>query len=161
MDPNEIRRLVVQARLLNEVSVTTPEAFLLAFVAWEGFKIRILISALCADGLSVSEAKRVIKDRQIWRESGFENFFEELFGKRPQNAKHIGSRFNSLGRATKMRNSYVHGTSRFSPKSFANETERLIALIEMDWATPLQSLRKGSGSVGQIKDPLGRLVRQG
>jgi hypothetical protein len=43
VDPNEIRRLLGTAEMLSREKSSTPEAFLVAFVAWEGLKFRMLV----------------------------------------------------------------------------------------------------------------------
>lgn len=159
MNPSEIKRLILQAKTLSDSSQTAPEAFLLAFVAWEGFKMRLLVAALCANGYSVVEAKALMRSREIWKTGAFETLFAELYGTRPKNSRFVGTKFNSLSRAITMRNSYVHGFSRYSPRSFLVETERLIGLVESDWTSSLNKLRKANGMTGSIGNPLGTLKR--
>ena len=157
MQPNEILRLVEQAKLLAKAPETMPDAFVLSFVAWEGLKVRILVAALKADGHSVAESRAFIRNENLWKSANFDNAFAKLYGSLPSNSMGVGKVFRSLDRATKIRNAYVHGFSRTSPERFQMEFRAIIEAIESDWETLLNQLRRRNRISNLVQHPLSNL----
>jgi len=154
MKPSEIRRLALSARLALAQRNTTPDAFLLAYVAWEALQIRILVVGICASGLSVAEAYQLIKESKVWRSDNRDSLFNEYFGSKPQNAKFVGRLFNKANKSKSIRDRYVHGFKRTSPAIFEKATHELLSILEGDWGTPLKKLLRSIGKDTPFCDPM-------
>ena len=157
MDPNEIRRLLATAEILSRDKSSIPEAFLVAFVAWEGLKFRILLVGYAARGLKVAEARRLIRDADIWNTSNYNTLFEYLFGARPQNAPQVGYLFNALDGAMRLRNRFVHGTGRAAPIRFRTAYEEICRATNADWESALSKLLSKRGLTPKVTNPLNRI----
>ena len=136
---------------------TAPEAFLLAYIAWEAFQIRILIVGLAAKGLKVSEAQKELKEKQVWRQENKDNLFAELFGSRPCNLKYVGKLFNKANKLKILRDGYVHGTNRTGPEQFKNAALELIQIMSHDWSEDLEKLLEAQGFSSSRTDPMGQI----
>ena len=159
MKPSEIIRLTNSSKRALMDSSSAPDAFLLAYVAWEGLQLRILVAGLFASGKSVSEAYRVIKDRKVWDKVNRNRLFVEVFGANPQNIKYLGKHFKKAESVKNLRDRYVHGFSRTSPQKFKDGTQILLALIEHNWGDDIHRLLKSKVSNNGKLNPLLRLRR--
>ena len=157
MDPNEIRRLLGTAEMLSREKSSTPEAFLLAFVAWEGLKFRILLVGYAARGVKVAEARQLLRDADIWNIRNYNTLFEHLFGVRPHNAPHVGRLFNTLDGAMKLRNRFVHGAGRAAPVQFKTAYEDVCSATDADWENALSKLLTKQGLRPKVTNPLNRI----
>lgn len=157
MDPNEIRRLLSTAETLSREKSSTPEAFLVAFVAWEGLKFRILLVGYAARGVKVSEARHLIRDADIWNIRNYNTLFELLFGSRPQNAPQVGRLFNALDGAMRLRNRFVHGAGRAAPVQFRTAYENICRATNADWESALSKLLAKQGLRPKVTNPLNRI----
>ena len=157
MDPNEIRRLLGTAEKLSREKSSTPEAFLVAFVAWEGLKFRILLVGYAARGVKVADARRLIRDADIWNIRHYNTLFELLFGDRPHNAPQVGRLFNALDGAMRLRNRFVHGAGRAAPIQFRTAYEDICRATDADWATALSKLLAKQGLRPEVTNPLNRI----
>ena len=158
MDPSEIRRLVKQARTLVVDDRSAPEAFLLAYVAWEALKFRILLVGLTARGMTVATSRRHLSEAKVWRAENYDNEFKRLFGSFPSSARTVGKRFGEAKKFAKLRHAYVHGQGRTSPAVFHDAALNVINIVESDWEAPLRDLLKRFGlPTPTATDPLGRL----
>lgn len=159
LKPSEIKRLVHSARRSLEISGAQPDAFLLAFVAWEALQVRILTVGLFAKGLDVKGAQAEILARQVWKKENREALFLELYGYRPANAPKVGKLFRKAQTFDSLRGRFIHGQSRTSPDRFANATADLISILESDWSQDLKFLLKKQGLRLASADPLKRPMR--
>lgn len=153
MNPAEIMRLRNVAESLSRRSGHSPEAFLLAYVAWEALKIRILIVGMTATGMTVSSARQLISENQIWKGNNYSSLFEKYFGVLPNSSPGVGHLFAKADSCQKIRNGFVHGSKRVDPDSFRKATETIIQLIDEDWSQLLADLLGSSIR----RNPLGRL----
>jgi hypothetical protein len=160
MHPSEIRRLIRNSKAALRKSVDAPDAFLLAYIAWEAFQIRVLIVGLAASGLRVAEAQKVLKNKKVWRQENKEILFEGLYGSRPSNLKYVGKLFNSANKLKILRDGYVHGTNRTSPDQFRNAALELIRIMDHHWAEDLKKLLETQGYPSSRTDPLGQIRRK-
>ena len=156
MNPSEILRLIKSARDLSSKSGRSPEAFLIAYVAWEALKIRILLVGLTSRGLSVREGKLLIQESDIWKHGQYQKLFRDHFGSNPENTKSVGKLFNQAEKYTKLRNRFVHGSGSSSPDSFRRAVEEIAQVIHSDWEKCLAPLIPQ----GSQANPMGRLGRR-
>ncbi len=154
MKPSEILRLLGAAKILIQDPKTAPEGFLLAYVAWEGFKVRVLIVGLAAEGKSVAEAQKILKERRVWKYKNYQALFLQLFGSNPESAKGIGAQYRSAQLTDRLRGHYLHGAGRTNPQNFVSKTEILISVIESEWAKHLESFLKRAGKPSPYNNPL-------
>ena len=157
MKPSEIRRLLESSKVALTLEDSAPDAFLLAFVAWEAFQIRVLVVGLAAKGLSVAESYKIIKDRKVWKGTNRDALFQECFESLPRNTKHIGRHYTKALRFKTIRDRYVHGFGRTSPELFIRATEELIGVVEQDWESDLRKLLKQLGRSSTFTNPLGTI----
>jgi hypothetical protein len=159
MHPSEINRLIRNSKLALKKNANTPDAFLLAYIAWEAFQIRILIVGLAANGLSVTEAQKELRTKQVWRQENKELLFRDLYGSRPSNLKYVGKLFNRANKLKNLRDGYVHGTNRTGPEQFRNAALELIRIMDHNWAEDLRRLLEAQGLNSSRTDPLGQIRR--
>ena len=160
MEPSEIKRLLESAKRALTTSRSEPDAFVLAFIAWEAFQIRVLVVGLAAQGYSVSESKRHLKERQVWKGENRKAVFEEIFGSKPANIKHVGRYFNKLGKFKSLRDAYIHGSARVAPDRIESAARDIIEVIEsLDWETGLRKELSRQGFETKFTNPLGRVRR--
>lgn len=157
MKPSEIRRLADRSRELATSNVTAPEAFILAQVAWEGLRYRVLIVGHVAQGMSVADARRRLDAKQTWKAANYRAMFKELFGSEPSQSRIVGRTFRETDRTTDLRNRYVHGHSRTSPDIFLKHSRTLWTALEFDWESPLKDLLRDRTDLSGPSNPLGRL----
>ncbi len=141
---------------LSRQSRRSPEGFIVAYIAWEALKIRILLVGMTANGMSVSEARKVISTLEIWQGDKYNKAFKSCFGSFPSNTSGIGKLFNKAESFKSLRNGLVHGGKNASPAKFKEATNELVGLIEADWSQHMGSLLVKS----QNTDPMRRLRRQ-
>jgi hypothetical protein len=159
MNPSEIRRLVETSKNLDKQSARSPEAFLIAFVAWETLKTRILMVGFCNKGLTARDARTAIKEGEAWKAGNYNKIFLDLFGYLPENATNVGKLFRSTKASQQLRNRYVHGAYRVSPDTFRRCTKDLISVVSADWDSNLAGLLAGHGVVPGTTNPTDRLAR--
>jgi len=158
MNPNEAFRLAQTASELAKNNRNTPEAFLLSYVAWEILRARILIVGLFVHGESVSTASKILISARIWRQSKYDEIFEELFTHLPEQSPGMGKVFREVRRYKRMRDQYVHGSGRYSPETMRMAALRLTEIVKTDWDTDMKKLLKKTGEVAGRANPLTRLT---
>jgi hypothetical protein len=157
LDPNEIRRLIAHAKVLLVNNQTTPEAFILLYIAWEGLVRRILRVHLAARGMNKEEANLALANARLSSSFGTREAFIEILGSNLNQIKGVGHLFRNLKMLNDLRHRYVHGRSRTSPKIFRTASETLIQILEADWATVNLNVLKGSGLKYKSIDPYKRI----
>ncbi|NBQ97223.1 MAG: hypothetical protein EBT26_02240 [Microbacteriaceae bacterium] len=155
MNPAEIKRLLAVAEDMNMQRSGRPEAFLLQYIAWEALKIRILIAGMVHKGLTVKDAKKILKAEQVWNQGNYKKVFKKYFGSYPSNAKGMGKYFNAGEELDRLRHAFVHGTSRVGPESYRKASSKLIEIFEADWGWLLSEMLKSDKPI----DPMNRLHR--
>jgi hypothetical protein len=132
----------------------------LAYIAWEAFQIRVLIVGHAAQGYSVSESKKKLKEREVWNGEKRKTVFEEIFGSKPANTKHVGRYYTKLGKHKTLRDAYVHGSARVAPKRFEAAARELIDVIgDAGWETGLAQVLSKKGFESNFTNPLGVIRR--
>ncbi len=157
MNPAEIARLAKSALDLAKQSGKSPEGFVIAYIAWEALKVRILLVGMTSKGIPVAKAQVLCTSLKIWQGDNYNKAFKKYFGNFPNNSPGLGQLFKKADSFKNLRNGFVHGSRRTSPAKFREATIQLVAIVEADWGTLLSSLLpKGTKS-----DPMQRLQRQG
>jgi hypothetical protein len=160
LEPSEIKRLLESAERALNTSRSEPDAFVLAYIAWEAFQIRVLLVGLAAQGFSVSDSKKQLKERDVWNGEKRKTVFEEIFGSKPANTKHVGRYYSKLGRHKTLRDAYVHGSARVAPKRFEAAARELIDVIgDAGWETGLAQVLSNRGLESSFTNPLGVIRR--
>lgn len=133
-------------------------AFLMAWVAFEGLKQRILTSALSQMGWQVKTFKTAIRGQRFYKTEVFETSWQKIFDSKPQNIKKLGHRWSKANKAAVIRGNYVHGFGVATPRNLKEHTENLLALVEnRSWVSELRVLDQ-NGVVSPIGDPLKRVT---
>lgn len=156
MQPNLIRSTANSAMtLLGEQDSGTPEALLLAWVAWERLRIRLLVVALCMQGWQVKDVYDPLPSERFHTHPHYDHLFRTTFGAKPQNACDVGQRWQQLESFRKTRNAYVHGTRGGSPLKLESGVHLLReATLDPSWLSSLSlAAPKGKQPLGDIYRP--------
>ena len=79
MNPSSIRELTASARALQKTKRQgSPEAFILAWIAWEGMKLRILAVAQKKLGIKIKDTYLSHKELRLWNQVKFENQWKQV-----------------------------------------------------------------------------------
>jgi hypothetical protein len=116
----------------------TPEAFILAWIGWEGLKFRILVVALSMKGWKVSDIQDVFAHPGVHTNEHYRRLFKSIFGAFPNNIKGIGTQWGEAEKYRDLRNKYVHGAKSNHPEKFLSAIENLYSLTtEVEWLSNL------------------------
>lgn len=116
MQPNLIKSTAESSlSLLGERGHGTPEALLLAWVAWEGLKVRLMVVGLTMQGWQVQDIYEVLSAEQVHTRDHVRGILYSLFGSFPENTKGIGTTWAQIEQFREVRNRFVHGTRSAAP----------------------------------------------
>lgn len=101
--------------LLDHHGRGTPEGLLLAWVAWEGLKIRLLVVALAMQQWRVQDINDVLSSEQVHTREHVRRIFRSVSGAFPESTKGIGTTWDQIEQFREVRNRYVHGTRGAAP----------------------------------------------
>ncbi len=108
----------------------------------------------------MSESKKKLKEREVWNGEKRKTVFEEIFGSKPANTKHVGRYYTKLGKHKTLRDAYVHGSARVAPKRFEAAARELIDVIgDAGWETGLAQVLSKKGFESNFTNPLGVIRR--
>ena len=158
MNPSEIRRLIAHAKILLVNSATTPEAFLILYVAWEALVRRILRIAFAAKGLGKRAADAELKKMHLSSKHGIHDAFLATYGSRLANLTRLGHLFRDIDAINKLRHRYVHGRGRASPQDFRKHCSTLLHILEANWEPAIALALKKQGLVARQANPYKRIV---
>ena len=131
MSPSEINRALKAAKLLrSNANYGTAESLILAYVAWEGLKVRILIAGLAQQGWQQKTFKAAIIGSQFWKARNYNKAFRSVFGKDPEQIAEISKIWKDIDKAEAIRNKYVHGLGQTNPKKLMDSFDFLVTIIE-------------------------------
>jgi len=161
MRPSQIRRTAETAlELLEDRGHGNPEAFLLAWVSWEGLKIRVISLGLARMGFQVQHVYEVLTEDELRSKGEFEALFQTVFSRKPQSAKGVGSTWQRNETFRKVRNRIVHGIGSTSPDRLESGTRVLTgAVLSPQWLGSL-AVNDGSGQVS-IGNPFAGMNARG
>jgi len=140
MNPSSIRELTASARALQKTKRQgSPEAFILAWIAWEGMKLRILAVAQKKMGIKIKDTYSSHQELRLWNQVKFENQWKQVFGKNPSNMSGVaGKVFREMEKYKKYRDKLVHGKEFGNPINVEKATISILNLLEdREWLKDL------------------------
>ena len=140
MNPSSIRELTASARALQKTKRQgSPEAFILAWIAWEGMKLRILAVAQKKMGTKIKDTYSSHKELRLWNQIKFEKQWKQVFGKNPSNMSGVaGKVFREMEKYKKYRDKLVHGKEFGNPINVEKATISILNLLEdREWLKDL------------------------
>ena len=108
----------------------TPEALLLAWVAWEGLKIRILVVALAEKGWKVRDVYSALADAKLHSLEHYNAVFKKVVDNYPQQVKNVGKPWRQIEEYREARHRYVHGMRGSSPTRLETGTQLIIGSVQ-------------------------------
>lgn len=159
MRPSDIRRTASAAKRLAEApSNGTPEAFLLAWVAWEAFRFRVLAVGLAKQGWAMTAIKEFFLNSNLYYDRTYNRAFAKVFGRQPQQLrKEIASVWKACESCRALRHKFVHGMGSTNPDALARATDTLLSAVgDAQWISAL-TVRLDDGSrvlLGNIYAPI-------
>ena len=108
----------------------TPEALLLAWVAWEGLKIRILVVALAEKGWKVRDVYSALADAKLHSLEHYNAVFKKVVDNYPQQVKNVGRPWRQIEEYREARHRYVHGMRGSSPTRLETGTQLIIGSVQ-------------------------------
>jgi hypothetical protein len=139
MQPNLITATARSANaLLESAGRGCPEALLLAWVSWEGLRVRLLSVGFAKMGWRVGVAYEALADSAVRTGKQYDKVFKEVFGTRPGSTSGVSETWRELEQYREIRNRYVHGMGGTSPKVLANGTLLITSQVsDVDWLSRL------------------------
>ena len=156
--PSDIRHTLNSAKLLNNTATNSQaESLLLAYVAWEGLKNRIVISGLSQQGWQLKTFRQAIQGRNFWKAESYNSAFKSVFGSEPFQSPGVGQIWEKAGVAEKLRGKFVHGLGKNTPAVLDASFVFLVETItDLKWLHKLQ-VQLPSGAKEPLKDIYGVL----
>lgn len=132
MNPSAITELTTSAKNLTDTKRKgSPEAFILAWIAWEGSKLRMLAVAQKKQGIKIKETYASHKDKSLWNEKIFEKEWKRVFGEYPASMRGMpGKIFKKINSYKKYRDKLVHGKSFGNPNNVHDATLEILRVLE-------------------------------
>ena len=157
MQPNLIRSTADSSlSLLASRGRGTPEAFLLAWVAWEGLKIRVLVVGLSMQGWKVQDIYDVLSQDKVHAVDHVRGLFKAVFNSYPENARGVGQDWCLIEDFRDVRNRYVHGARGAAPLRLEAGTHLITQrVLDPSWLAPLTVVVDGERT--RLGDPYRRL----
>ena len=152
MQPNLIRSTAESAQvLLHHRGYGSPEAFLLAWVAWEGIRTRILVVALVMKGWRVKDIYPELAHAHPDSRQ-YQRLFRVILGTSPQQIKGTGETWRQIEQFRKTRNAIAHGIGTSSPARLEAATHLIVEAAESpEWLARIQViLETGPEPLGDI-----------
>jgi len=154
MNPSSIRELVASARALQKTKRQgSPEAFILAWIAWEGMKLRILAVAQKKMGKKIKDTYSSHKEIRLWNQAKFENQWKQVFGKKPANMSGLpGKVFREMEKYKKYRDKLVHGKEFGNPINVEKATLSILKILEdQEWLREIKfSIKDKTNNIYEI-----------
>ena len=154
MKPSSIRELTASARALQITKRQgSPEAFILAWIAWEGMKVRILAVAQKKMGIKIKDTYLSHKELRLWNQVKFENQWKQVFGKKPANMSGVpGKVFREMEKYKKYRDKLVHGKEFGNPINFEKATLSILEILEnQEWLKEIKlSVKSKTHNIHEI-----------
>lgn len=142
--------------LLREKGRGSPEAFLLAWVAWEGLKIRLLVVGLAMQGWRVQDIYEVLSEQRVHDHRHIRNVFKGISGSFPENTSGMSQAWQQIEAFRDVRNRYVHGTRGADPARLEAGTHLITEhVLDTGWLEEIQV--RGDSQNTRLGDPYRRL----
>jgi hypothetical protein len=154
MNPSSIRELTASARVLQKTRrQRSPEAFILAWIAWEGMKLRILAVAQKKMGTKIKDTYASHNELKLWNQVKFEKQWKQIFGKNPSNMSGVaGKVFREMEKYKKYRDKLVHGKEFGNPINVEKATLSILKILEdQEWLKEIKfSMNNKSYNIHKI-----------
>lgn len=176
MQPNLIISTAHSAdSLLEAKGHGCPEALLLAWVAWEGLRVRTLCVGLAKMGWQIQDVYDVLSKERAYTTGQYDRLFAHIFGKRPHNSSGIGTTWSAIEAYRVIRHRYVHGMGGAKPSLLEHGTLFITAHVaDPEWLARLQvmttngripighpyAVQRGGRERKRPKAELSRLLRE-
>lgn len=126
MQPSEIRNLAQSAQWIDSLRPRgTSESFILAWISWEGLKIRLLTYGFAKQGYLAKDTSKALKTCNVHSKKQYLAIFELAFGKPPLQINKLGPIWRELETYQPMRNRIIHGGTRFNPKDLREASRKI------------------------------------
>lgn len=157
MQPNLIKSTAESSlTLLGERGRGTPEALLLAWVAWEGLKTRTLVVGLAMQGWKVQDIYDALAAESVHTREHVRGVFRSVFGSFPDNTKGISQTWQHIEQFREVRNRYVHGARGAAPLRLEAGTHLITEhVLDTTWLHDVRIVVDGQRTV--LGDPYRRL----
>jgi hypothetical protein len=157
MQPSLIRSTAeTSLDLLEMRGRGSPESLLLAWVAWEGLKMRLLVVGLAKRGWRVSDVSDVLSASRLHTQEDYRSLFAEVFGASPESTRGVGAQWRAIEDFRGVRNRYVHGTRGSAPAKLEAGTHLITGrVLDPSWLSGLAV--SADGEPVKIGDPFRRL----
>lgn len=144
-------------RLLDERGRGTPEALLLAWVAWEGLKIRVLVVGLAMQGWKVQDIYSAVSTERVHTVDHVRGVFRAVFGSFPENTNGVSKTWQHIEQFREVRNRYVHGAKGAAPLRLEAGTHLITEhVLDTTWLHGIPITLEGQRTT--IGDPYRRLT---
>jgi AraC-like DNA-binding protein len=159
MKPSSIDRTIKAALLLqSHEKYPSPETLLIAWVAWEQLKNRIIYVGLTKQGWQGQTIDEALREIEFWRSANYKRAFKSVFGSHPEQTKIAGKVWRDIESGLNMRNKFVHGMGQVSPSELSKVTENLFATLEdRSWCEILM-VKLPNGTEVNLGDPMKRVT---
>jgi hypothetical protein len=139
MRPSEIEKTLQAAKFLRSKShYGTPESLILAYVVWEGLKVRILIAGLAKQGWQQNTFKTSVMGEDFWRSKNYNRAFKSVFGAFPEQLSATARVWEEIKIAEEIRGKFVHGMGQKNPAKIDHAYNFLVKTIEdREWISKL------------------------
>lgn len=140
MRPSQIKTTAATAlELLEQRGYGTPDSLLLAWVAWEGLKVRTLSVGLAKMGFQVQHVYDVMGDDRVHTLNDYQTLFRRVFGANPQNIRGVSQVWKQLEDFRNTRHKIVHGMGSATPEHLERGTRLLASMsLDPDWLAGLK-----------------------
>lgn len=135
MKPSEIRNLAQSSQWIDSLRPRgTSEAFILAWISWEGLKIRLLTYGFAKQGYLAKYTSKALKTCNVHSKKQYLAIFELAFGRPPLQINKLGSIWREIETYQPMRNRIIHGGTGYNPRDL-REASRKISdhVLNTDW----------------------------
>ena len=146
MRPGQIRTTATTSLdLLERRGHGTPDSLLLAWVAWEGLKIRTLCVGLSRMGFQVQHVYDVLGEERFHTDQHYRRLFMSIFGTYPENTRGVGAQWKGLESYRTTRHKIVHGMGSDRPERLERGTRQLVgATTDPTWLSRLTVVQEGT-----------------
>jgi len=117
MQPNEIRNLAQSSQWIDSLRPRgSSEAFILAWISWEGLKNRLLTYCFAKQGYLAKDTVKALRVCNVHSKAQYLAIFELAFGKHPLQVSNLGPVWREIESFRPMRNRIIHGGTGAKPE---------------------------------------------
>jgi len=157
MQPKQILNLAQSSQWIDGLRGRgTAEAFIIAWVSWEGLKNRLLTIGLAQLGWQVKDSNKAIATCGVHSKADYAAAFTLTFGKQPPQLAGLGQTWTKIEKLQTIRNHIIHGSRLASPAQLL-EGSQLIAskVLNTNWLDGMNF--RVDGSTFKLPDPYARV----